>query len=48
MMPCLAATEILVCKMHGRDDRISSCNHDMELVIGGITLVLIDPYWLDG
>lgn len=34
MMPCLAATEILVCEISGRDDRISSCNHDMDLVIG--------------
>ena len=28
--------------MHGRDDKISSCNHDMDLVIG-IALVL---YWV--
>jgi len=34
MMPCLAATEILVCEISGRDDRISSCNHDIDLVIG--------------
>lgn len=42
MMPCLAATEILVCEISGRDDRISSCNHDMDLVIGK-ALVL---YWV--
>lgn len=45
MMPCLAATEILVCEISGRDDRISSCNHDMDLVIGK-ALALIGPYWL--
>lgn len=36
LMPCLAATEILVCEISGRDDRISSCNHDMDLVIGKV------------
>lgn len=41
----LMATEILVCEMHGRDDKISSCNHDMDLVIGK-ALALIGPYWL--
>ena len=45
MMPCLAVTEILVCEMHGRNDKISSCNHDMDLVIGK-ALALIGPYWL--
>lgn len=34
MMFYLAATEILVCEISGRDDRASSCNHDMGLVIG--------------
>ena len=34
MVLCLAAIEILVCEMHGRDDKISSCNHDIDLVIG--------------
>lgn len=34
MMLCLAATEILICEISGRDDKISSCNHDMDLVIG--------------
>lgn len=28
-----------------RDDKISSCNHDMDSVIGDIALVFIDPYW---
>lgn len=37
----LVATEILVCEISERDDRASSCNHDMDLVIGGITLMLI-------
>lgn len=31
--------------MTGRDDKTSSCNHDMDLVIGNTTFVLIDPYW---
>ena len=31
---CLAATEMLVCETSGRDDRASSCNHDIDLVIG--------------
>lgn len=34
MMFCLAAAEILVCEISGRNDRISSCNHDIDLVIG--------------
>lgn len=34
MALCLAAIEILVCEMHGRDDKISSFNHDINLVIG--------------
>lgn len=25
---------MLVCEISGRDDRVSSCNHDMDLVIG--------------
>ena len=34
MVFCLAATEMLVCETSGRDDKISSCNHDIDLVIG--------------
>ena len=34
MMPCLAAIKILVCEISGRNDKISSCNHDIDLVIG--------------
>ena len=30
----LVATEILACEISGRNDRTSSCNHDMDLVIG--------------
>ena len=30
---CLAA-KILVCEISRRDDKTSSCNHDMNLVIG--------------
>ena len=41
-----AAVKILVCEMSRRDDKTSSCNHDMDLAIGGIALMLIDPYWL--
>ena len=25
--------------------RLLPCNHDMDLVIGGIALVFIGPYW---
>ena len=35
----LAAAKILICENIWCDDRASSCNHDMDLVIGGITLV---------
>lgn len=41
---CLAAVKILICEISRRDDKISSCNHDMHLVIGGIALVSIDLY----
>lgn len=34
MVFCLAATEMLVCETSGRNDRASSCNHDIDLVIG--------------
>ena len=34
MVFCLAATEMLVCEMTMRGDKTSSCNHDMDLVIG--------------
>ena len=34
MVFCLAATEMLVCETSGRDDGASSCNHDIDLVIG--------------
>lgn len=44
MMFCLAATEILVCEISERNDRNSSDNHDIDLVIGGIALMLIGPY----
>ena len=40
----LVATEILVYEISRRDDRISSCNHDMDLVIDGMALTLIGPY----
>lgn len=30
----LVATEILICEISRRDDRASSCNHDIDLVIG--------------
>lgn len=43
----LAAVKILVCEMSRRDDKASSCNHDIDLVIGGITFMLIDPCWFD-
>lgn len=39
-----AAVKILICEMSRRDDKTSSCNHDMDLVIGGITLVLIGTF----
>lgn len=32
-------------RISGCDDKTLSCNHDMELVISGMTLVFIDPYW---
>ena len=41
----LMAVEMLICEISRRDDKTSLCNHDMDLVIGGIALVLIDPYW---
>ena len=44
MVFCLAATEILVCEISGRDAKTLSCNHDIDLVIGGIALMLIGPY----
>ena len=37
----LVAAEILVCVIPRHNDKTSSCNHDMDLVIGGITLMLI-------
>ena len=36
-----AAVKILICEISRRDDKISSCNHDMDLVIGSITLMLM-------
>ena len=36
-----AVVKILICEMSRRDNKTSSCNHDMDLVIGGITLMLI-------
>ena len=27
------------------DDKTSSCNHDVNLVIGGIVFALINPHW---
>lgn len=42
--PLSAAVKILICEMSRRDDKTSSCNHDMDLVIGGITLVLIGTF----
>lgn len=36
---------MLICETSRRDDKTSSCNHDMDLVIGK-ALVLIGPYWL--
>ena len=36
-----AAGKILICEMSRREDKTSSCNHNMDLVIGGITLMLI-------
>ena len=42
--PYLAAVKILVCEISGRDDKTSSCNHDMNLVIGGMALVFIGPF----
>ena len=41
----LAAIKILVCEISGRDGKTSSCNHDMKLVISGMTFVFIGPYW---
>ena len=34
MVFCLAAIEMLVCETSGCDDKTSSCNHDIDLVIG--------------
>ena len=34
MVFSVVAIEILVCEMHGRNDRTSSCNYDIDLVIG--------------
>lgn len=34
----LAAAEILVCEISRRDDKTSSCNHDMDLVIGKVLM----------
>lgn len=42
----LAAVKILVCKISKRDDKTSSCNHDMDLVIGSMAFVSIGPCWL--
>lgn len=39
-----AAVKILVCEISRRDDKTSSCNHDMDLVIGGITFMLIGTF----
>lgn len=39
-----SGSKILVCEMSRRDDKTSSCNHDMDLVIGGITLILIGTF----
>ena len=36
MVFCLAVTEMLVCETSGRDDRASSYNHDIYLVIGKV------------
>lgn len=40
------ATEVFVCEIFRHDDKILSCNHDMDLVIGK-ALMLIRPCWLD-
>lgn len=40
----LVAAEILVCEIPRHNDKTSSCNHDMDLVIGGITLMLIGTF----
>ena len=37
--------EMLICEISRRGDKISSCNHDMDLVIGGMAFVLIGPCW---
>lgn len=36
--------EILICEISRRGDKISSCNHDMDLVVGCITLMLIGTF----
>lgn len=36
---------MLICETSRRDDKTSSCNHDIDLVIDGIVFVLIDPHW---
>ena len=41
----LVVVEILICEISGHDDRTSSCNHDMDLVIGK-ALVFIGSYWV--
>ena len=43
----LAAIKMLICEISMRDAKTLSCNHDMDLAIGGIALMLIDPYWFD-
>lgn len=35
-----AAVKILICEISRRDDKTSSCNHDMDLVIGGVSILL--------
>lgn len=34
MVFCLAAIKILVCEISMCNDRTSSCNHDIDLVVG--------------
>lgn len=47
-MVFICGRQILVCEISRRDDKTSLCNHDMDLVIGGIALMLIGPYWFSG
>ena len=42
----LVATEILACEIPRCNDKTSSCNHDIDLVIGK-ALMLIVPCWFD-